>query len=290
MTDDAGRIVLVTGAARNVGMEVVQQLRAKDVPVRAAIPTMEHAYGKQWHGAALATFCYDEPATYPAVFEGVNRLLLVMPPGDFESEDGEIAGLITFAAGAGVEHIVFISAMGTENLHISAQWAVEQQLMSCGVAYTILRSGWFFQNFITNPQLVEDVRVGLLRVPFGDAKVSMVDVRDVAAVAVAAFTEEGHRNRIYTLGEHLMDMYDIAALLSKVLGRTIDVTLVSEHEIAHELRARGMPRQVAKWWRIVYQLMQQGVYAQAVPDVSRVLGRPSITFKQFLQDYAEVWA
>ncbi len=290
VTDDAGRIVLVTGAERNVGAEVVQQLRAQDVPVRAAIPTMEHAYGKQWHGAALATFRYDEPATYPAVFEGVNRLLLVMPPGDFESTEGEIAGLVDFAAGAGVEHIVFISAMGTENLHISMQWAVEQQLMCSGVAYTILRSGWFFQNFITNPQLVEDVRQGLIRVPFGNARVSMVDVRDVAAVAVAAFTEDGHRNQIYTLGEHLMDMHDIVMLLSKVLGRSIGVTMVSEHEIAHELRASGMPRQVAKWWRIVYQLMQQGAYTATIPDVSRVLGRPSITFKQFAQEHAAAWA
>lgn len=289
MIEDAGSIVLVTGAGRNMGREVVRQLRAQDISVRAAVADMGLAYGMQWYGAALAAFRYDQPVMYPAAFEGVNRLLLVMPPGDFESEEGQIAGLIDFAARAGVEHIVFISAMGTENMHISVQWAVEQHLIRSGVAYTILRSGWFFQNFITNPLLVEDVRQGLIRVPFGDAQVSTVDVRDVAAVAVAAFTGEEHRNQIYMLGEHVLTMQEIAALFSKVLGRPIDLVMVSEHQIAHELRARGMPRQVAKWWRIVYQLMQQGAYAQPGMDVSRILGRPSLTFKQFVQEHVEAW-
>lgn len=292
MTKDSeiGQIVLVTGAAGRVGREVVRLLSAQRVPVRAAVEDMGRAYGQDWYGAALASFRYNQPAMYPAVFAGVNRLLLVMPPGDVQSQAGEIAALIDYARGAGVEHIVFISTLGTERLHITAQWAVEQHLIRSGVAYTILRSGWFYQNFLTDPLLFEDVRQGLLRLPYGDSvRVNGVDVRDVAAVAVVAFTQPQHRGQIYALGEQAMCPPEIAEEFSRALGRPIRLVRISEHEAAHVLRARGVDRQVAKWWRIFYQLMQQGAYAECVPDVSRVLGRPAITFGEFVAEHAAAW-
>ena len=135
----------------------------------------------------------------------------------------------------------------------------------------------------------EGIRRGVLRLPLGEAKISGVDVRDVAEVAAVALTEAGHRNKIYSLGEHLLSPREQVALLSKVLGREIVYEPISDHEAAQALRAAGVDRQAAKWWRVVYQLMRQGAYSATVPDVSRVLGRPSIPFKQFAQDYAHVW-
>lgn len=291
MADEAerGGIVLVTGAAGRVGREVVRLLGAARVPVRAAVEDMGRAYGLDWYGAALASFRYDQPVMFPAVLQGVDRLLLVMPPGDFESKEQEVTALIDSACRAGVAQIVFVSTMGTARLHITAQWAVEQHLLRSGVAYTVLRSGWFFQNFLTDPLLREDLRQGVLRLPYDDVPVCGVDVRDVAAVAVAALRQAEHRYQVYTLGEERMIPAQIAQEFSAALGRPIRLERISEHQAAQILRARGMDRQVAKWWRIVYQLMQQGAYAECVPDISRVLGRPALPFRQFVQEHVQAW-
>lgn len=282
-------VILVTGADRRVGGEVVRQLLRRGAPVRAAVDDPSAVPIQEWPGVEVVWLNYGDPATYPAAFGGVDRLLLVMPPGDFTSREDEITGLIAYGRRAGVTHIVFISAMGTDKIYLSSQWVVEQYLLGSGVDYTILRSGWFFQNFATDPVLREGIRRGVLRLPLGEAKISGVDVRDVAEVAAVALTEEGHRNHIYSLGEHLLSPREQAALLSKVLGREIVYEPISDHEAAQALRAAGVDRQVAKWWRVVYQLMRQGAYSATAPDVSRVLGRPSIPFKQFVQDYAHVW-
>lgn len=281
-------IILVTGADRRVGGEVMRRLLRRGARARAAVSDPA-ASAQEWTGAEAVPLDYSNAATFPAAFVGVDRLLLVMPPGDFTSREDEITALIAYGRRAGVQHVVFISAMGTDKIYLSSQWVVEQYLLRSGVDYTILRSGWFFQNFVTDPMLYEGVRRGVVRLPLGEAKISGVDVRDVAEVAAVALTEEGHRNKIYSLGEHLLSPREQTALLSKVLGREIVYEPISDHEAAQALRAAGVDRQTAKWWRVVYQLMRQGAYSATVPDVSRVLGRPSIPFKQFAQDYAHVW-
>ena len=282
-------IILVTGADRRVGGEVMRRLVVRGARVRAAADDPAAVPAQEGAGVEVAHLDYGNSATYPAAFAGVDRLLLVMPPGDFTSREDEITGLIAYGRRVGVQHVVFISAMGTDKIYLSSQWVVEQYLLRSGVDYTILRSGWFFQNLVTDPLLRDGIRRGVLRLPLGEAKISGVDVRDVAEVAAVALTEEGHRNRIYSLGEHLLSPREQAALLSKVLGREIVYEPISDHEAAQALRAAGIDRQIAKWWRVVYQLMRQGAYSATVPDVSRVLGRPSIPFKQFAQDYAYVW-
>ncbi len=282
-------IILVTGAGRRVGSEVVRQLLRRDVRVRAAVDDLSAVPAQEWPGVDVVPLDYSRPTTFPPAFVGVDRLLLVMPPGDFTSREDEITGLIAYGRRAGVEHVVFISAMGADKIYLSSQWVVEQYLLQSGIDYTILRSGWFFQNLATDPMLREDIRRGVLRLPLGEAKISGVDVRDVAEVAAVALTQESHRNRIYSLGEHLLSPREQAALLSKVLGRTIVYEPISDHQAAQALRAAGVDRQTAKWWRVVYQLMRQGAYSATAPDVSRVLGRPSIPFKQFAQDYAHIW-
>ncbi len=282
-------IILVTGATRRVGSEVVRRLLQRGAPVRAAVDDPAMVPAQEWPGVEVVPLDYGKPETFPAAFADVDRLLLVMPPGDFTSREDDITGLMAYGRRAGVGHVVFISAMGTDKIYLSAQWVVEQYLLHSGIDYTILRSGWFFQNLATDPVLREDIRRGVLRLPLGEAKISGVDVRDVAEVAAVALTEAGHRNKIYSLGEHLLSPREQAALLSKVLGRTIVYEPISDHQAAQALRAAGVDRQTAKWWRVVYQLMRQGAYSATVPDVSRVLGRPSIPFKQFAQDYAHVW-
>jgi uncharacterized protein YbjT (DUF2867 family) len=281
--------ILVTGATRNVGREVVGQLASQGFYVRAAASNVEKARAMGWQGVEIVPFDYEVPLRYGNVFHDVSRLLLVMPPGDFEAHEGAIPGLIDHAGRAGVQHIVFISAMGTENMHLTSQWVVEQHLQKSGLTYTFLRSGWFYQNFSNEGGLRDDIRRGIVRTPVGDVAISMVDVRDVAAVAALALTENGHTNQIYSLGENLLDIHDIVAILSDVLGRPIQYIPISSGEARRLSRESGAPREVAKWWEIVYDLMRQGAYSITVPDVSRLLERPAISFEQFVRDYRDSW-
>ena len=285
-----GEKILVTGATRSVGNAVVRLLADQGVYVRAAASNLEKARQMGWHGVEIVPFDYNDPATYASVFDGMTRLLLVMPPGYFEEHDQAVTGLVDFGQRAGISHIVFISALGTEKFYLSSQWVVEQHLQKCGVPHTILRSGWFFQNFCDDVVLRTSLLNDEFFVAFGEeARVSGVDVRDVASVAGHVLTTDGHANRIYSLGEYAMTGAEMAEVFAEVLKRPIRAVYISEHEAAQNLRRAGVPRQVAKWWRIVYQLMRQGVYDATIPDISRVLGRPSIPFKQYVQEHVACW-
>ncbi|MCP4105517.1 MAG: SDR family NAD(P)-dependent oxidoreductase, partial [Desulfobacteraceae bacterium] len=131
---------------------------------------------------------------------------------------------------------------------------------------------------------------GAINLPAGDAKTSLIDIRDIAEVSVTALTTENHLNRKYTLtGGKSLDNYEIADILSDVTGKEIQYYPMADDDMRLSLKSLGMTDENIEMYMDLYRSVRKGDTASVLPDVANVLGREPITFKQYANDYIESW-
>lgn len=280
--------ILVTGATGNVGSELIKQLVAQDVLVKAAVRNLEKAGSMGWKNVESVFFDYDKPDTFEAACADVERIFVVPPP--ISPQQCEVlTPLFEAARQAGVRHIVNLSTMSVEHDETLPLRQAEKYLEESGMTYTLLRPNWFMQN--CNGFLLGSIKgQGGIYVPAADAKTSFVDIRDIAAVAVAVLTTEAHANRAYTLtGGRALDHYEMANILSAVSGKDLHYVPMSDEDMRAALKSAGLPDESSDMLIRLYQLVRQGWTAPVSPDVVNVLGREPITFEQYAQDYTECW-
>jgi uncharacterized protein YbjT (DUF2867 family) len=280
--------IFITGAPGNVGTPLVSQLQQQGVPVRVGARNVERARSVLGADSKIVRFDFTDPTTYRQAFAGIERVFLVRPPA-LSNVARDIAPAVYAAIGAGVQHVVFLSVQGVENVRVVPHRKIEDLLRASGIAYTFLRCGFFMQNLsTTHRDEIRDEHV--IAVPVGKATTSFVDCRDIAAVAALALTTEGHANQAYTLtGSESLSYYQVADILSAGLQRQITYT---------------DPTVFAFWWRhfkvsrsagyalfitMIYLVTRFGNAQDVTPDMPRLLGRAPITLRQFVADYATVW-
>jgi uncharacterized protein YbjT (DUF2867 family) len=189
-------MILVTGATGNVGSQVVEQLSSTGAPVRAFVRDPEKAANVWETSVEIAEGDFQRPETLAAALEGVDRLFLLM--GTAENQVELENDVIDAAVRAGVRRVVKLSIYGAEigSPVPFRDWhgRIEARLEGAGLAYTHLRPTFFMQNAAY--MLAPD---GVFYVPSGAGRIGWVDVRDVAAVAVRALTEDGHEGKAYDI-------------------------------------------------------------------------------------------
>jgi uncharacterized protein YbjT (DUF2867 family) len=127
--------------------------------------------------------------------------------------------------------------------------------------------------------------------PQGEAKVSYVDVRDVAG-AVAAILQHPHRhvNQTYTLtGERALSTGEMTDTLSRAIGKTIRYYPISDEAYLESMRQYGLPEWNAQNLLSLYQADRAGQTALVTPTVLQLTGQSPIAFAQFAEDYRQVW-
>ena len=165
---------------------------------------------------------------------------------------------------------------------------VEQHVRDLGIAWTFLRPNLFFQGLLAFARSI--AAEGRFYAPIGDARVSAVDVRDIAAVAAIALTGSGHEGATYTLtGPAPVTHGDIAAALTCALGRDITFTDVPPHAFAGSLQGILPPWQIQGLLED-YAHYRRGEAASVSPVVAEVTGRPATDVRQFARDYARAFA
>lgn len=279
---------LVIGATGKVGAEIVKGLAARHARVRAATRQPARFTSCAPNGPTAVEFDYDRPETFAGALDEVNRLFLSVRPGDERADETAIP-LIEAALRRGVRRIVTLTAMGVEHMEETALRRIERRIEASQVEWTHLRPNFFMQIFAV-PPLLDQVRAGMLRLPTAGARLSFVDVRDVAAVAVAALLDEGHEGKGYTLtGEEALDHHAVAAMLSAAAGRTIEYVPIEEGEARQVMTAAGLGGDRVERLLRFYRLVRAGACAPVSPAVRDVLGRPPIPFDHFVHDYAPCW-
>lgn len=276
-------IIFVTGATGTVGQSIVRELTARGAAVRAG--TRNPARLAQQANVEAVFLDYEQPASFAPALAGVSALALLSPPFGPAGEVEQAAALVAAAQAAGVRQIVKLSAMGVEANDDAPHRQVEQLIERSGLAYTHLRPNFFMQNYLT--YFGDDVRRGVIFLPAGDGKQSLVDARDIGAAFAAVLTNPAaHHNRAYTLtGAEALDHHQIAGLLSRAVGSEVRYANPSPEEYRATLAA-GVPTPMIESMVGLYGIVAAGYAAAISPDLPELIGRAPISFAQFAADHA----
>jgi uncharacterized protein YbjT (DUF2867 family) len=115
----------------------------------------------------------------------------------------------------------------------------------------------------------------------------MIDVRDIAEVAVKALTEEGHAHKVYVLtGPEPITYFDVAESLSKALGKPVEYEALDEEQAVKEMVQAGLPEAVARSRVGVHRSFSSGEFTRVTGDVQQLLHRAPRSFAEFARDYA----
>ncbi len=281
--------ILIIGATGRVGVELARLLTEEGETVRAATRSPSTASARLPCFAESVEFDFDRPETFAPALKGVAKVFLIARPGDNHA-DKVAMPFIDMAKKEGVRLIVNLTAMGVERDDSFTLRLLEKYVEASGIPYVHLRPNWFMQNFNSGPMLADIRATGGLHLPASDAKLSFIDVRDIAAVSSAALTEPRHVGNAYTLtGGDALDHYEVVSILSRTAGKTITYVPLSEEVACAALNKAGVAGDLIERWRKFYRIVRQGLCASVTHDAESVLGRPTIAFEQYARDHAASW-
>jgi uncharacterized protein YbjT (DUF2867 family) len=267
--------VLVVGGTGKTGRRVAERLEARGIPVRIG------------SRSGQPPFDWDAPDTWGPALDGVRAAYVTYYPDlAFPGVPEKMEAFGRVAKAQGVEHLVVLSGRGE-----AGALASERALQSAGVDTTIVRSTWFSQNF-SEHFLLEPVLAGVIALPAGDVAEPFVDVDDLADVAVAALTEDGHAGQVYELtGPRLLTFHDIALELSKVTGRAIQYVPVTAEQYAAMAIEHGVPADEVEGLTALFAEVLDGRNAHLADGVQRAIGRAPKDFSDYAREAAAsgVW-
>ncbi len=279
--------ILVTGASGTLGRELAKRLAVLDAPARLALRDPSRLV----EGAEAldrVRFDFQDPSGFERALRGVDRVFLLRPPRLANVRRDFDPFLFAMLQGE-VERVVFLSVRGAERNPLLPHRRIEKLLEGSGLAWTHLRPNDWMQNFATVHR--DDIRLrGEIWAPAGTGRSSFVDARDVAEAAAAVLTGEGHGRRAYPLtGAEELDLNEVAAVLSEVVGRSVAYRNPGVAAFLRHLRATGRPLALGLVMTGVYTVARLGLAAGVSPELERLIGRPPTTFRAFAEDYASVW-
>ncbi|MFC8132092.1 NAD(P)H-binding protein [Streptomyces sp. NPDC057302] len=277
-------MIVATGATGNVGRALVAQLTAAQAPVRAL--TRDPRRAKLPAGAEMARF---DPAAGPAalapLFDGATALFLHM------AAVGEHADAVLEAARkGGVEHVVMLSSGivedGADQTHplYVAHADLEERVRLGGFGWTFLRPNAFATNSL---QWADQIRAGdTVRGPFAGALTAPIHEDDIAAVAVRALLDDGHRGAVHRLtGPTAVSTDEQIHAIGRALGRDLRFDEVPPEEVTEAMfphvPAAMLPALLKSFAAAV------GVAPEITSTVESVTGTPARTFTQWAQDHRE---
>jgi uncharacterized protein YbjT (DUF2867 family) len=283
-------MILVMGATGTNGREVATRLAAAGHRVRALVRDPGRAAGLTNERIELVAGDLDDSASLARAFEGTDKAFLVTPVD--RRHVAWFRQVVSTARAAGTAHLVKLSALGAQPdspSELLRQHAESDTLISASeMAWTILRPNSFHQNLLWSAATIKSQSSFFF--PLKDARLSLVDVRDIADVAVAALTQPGHEGKIYDItGPQSLSFGDIAATLSQVLGKPIRYLDVPVEAAEASMRDAGMPEWDAHAVVELYGYFATGAAAGVTGTVETILGRPPISFAQFAREHASAF-
>ena len=280
-------MILVTTAGK-VGFETVRLLRERDVPVRVLVRDPAKAAALAEAGAEIAKGDLDVPAAIDDAMTGVSAVVLVSP-----AVPAQELNVVASVGRAGTGHVVKATSKASADSPIARRrWQVEIEagLAASGIPHTLLRSNAYMQNVLAlAPAIAKTSSFGSAA---GKGRSGLVDARDVAAVAAEiAASPAAHAGQTYWLtGPGLISNYDVAAVLSKLLGRTITYRELTIEENTETMIRAGVPEQIAQMNAQAFSLAAGGDAEWLTEDVPSLLGRPARSFQHFANDYAAAFS
>ncbi len=266
---------LVIGGTGKTGRRVVHGLTRRHHSVRIGSRT------------AGLPFDWDDPTTWAPALQGARAAYITFQPDlAVPGAAAAIGELARLAVDSGVRRLVLLSGRGEPEAE-----KAELALSESGADWTVLRASWFNQNF-SESYLLDPVLDGRLALPAGTVPEPFVDADDLADVAVAALTENGHEGRTYELtGPRSLTFAEVAAEISAATGRSVDYVPLTPAEFTSGLTGAGVPADVVEMLDYLFTTVLDGRNERPADGVRQALGREPRDFADFARRAAAtgVW-
>jgi len=268
--------ILVIGGTGKTGRKVVAGLKQLQQNVRIGTRSNN------------PPFDWDNPDTWPAALEGMDKVYIVYypdlaVPGALEA----IQRLTETAKAVGVKKAVLLSGKGEREAE-----RCEQVVANSGLDYTLVRASWFSQNF-SESFLLDPILAGFVALPMPDAKIPFVDTGDIAEVVVQALVDDAHNGKTYEItGPRAMTFEEVVREISAGTGKPISYQAVSQEEYNAGMKAAGLTEDYIWLFDYLFREVLSKPENQTISnDVEKVLGRKATDFSDYVRQTARsgVW-
>lgn len=261
---------LITGSTGRTGRRIANRLTDKGHPVRMASRQSERP------------FDWEDATTWAAALDGVTAVYICYSPDlAIPGATDTIRAFVKQAVHHGVLRLVLLSGRGEDEAQ-----ECERIIQHSGVEWTVVRCSWFCQNFTEGPFL-DGVLAGEIALPAGEIKEPFVDADDIADVAVAALTEDGHSGRVYELtGPRLLSFAEAVGEIAEASGRTIRYQQIPPEAFAAGVAEMGLPKDLAWLLDYLFTTVLDGRNASLADGVQKALDREPRDFVDFCQTAA----
>jgi uncharacterized protein YbjT (DUF2867 family) len=281
--------ILVTGTTGSVGRVLVRELIKKGKDVRAGIHTSDKSEYIKMSGVERVSLEFGDFSTIDKALQDIKSLFLITP---MAREEVEFARrMVDRARMWGVEHIVKLSMLnascmpGTQFTRWHKQ--AEDYIAESGVPYTFIRPNVFMQNFLRYVQ----PSGSLVAMPLNNAKISYVDVRDIAAVGAEVLVSGGDffGDTLELTGPDAITMDDVTDVLSKEVKSHIGYIPISEDVARHILESAGTANWLIEGMLELYAMERELMNSKVLHTVEEITGKKALAFDQFARDHAEAF-
>ena len=276
-------MIAITGATGQLGHYVIESLM-KTVPASQIVAIVRNpakAQALTAQGITVRQADYGDEAALTSALQGVEKLLLIS-----SSEVGQRApqhrNVINAAKAADVKFIAYTSLLhadssplGLADEHIET----EKMLADSGIVYTLLRNGWYSENYLASaPAALEH---GVFISAAGDGKIASATRADYAVAAARVISEAGHEGKVYELaGDSAWTLTQLAAELTKQSGKPITYQNLSEADFAAALKSVGLPDGLADMLADSDVGASKGGLFDDSKTLSKLIGRPTTTLAE----------
>ena len=274
----------ITGATGQLGRLVVQKLKTK-VAANDLVALVRNPAKAKDLGIAVREADYDRPETLVSAFRGIDTLLMISA-SEIGKRLKQHHNVIEAAKQAGVKRIVYTSLLHADKSPIdlaSEHLPTENEIKASGIPYTILRNGWYTENYTGS--IGGALAGGAVLGSAGEAKISSAARADFADAAVAAVTGKGHEGKTYELaGDSSWTLNDLASEISRQTGKTIPYRNLPEPEYAKVLEGFDIPKPIAgaiAGWDTAAS--KGGLYDDS-HQLSQLIGRPTTPLAETVRE------
>lgn len=284
-------MIAITGATGQLGHHVIESL-LKTVPASQVVAIVRHpakAATLSQRGITVRQADYSDEAAFTTALQGVEKLLLIS-----SSEVGQRAvqhrNVINAAKTAGVKFIAYTSLLHADRsplgLHLE-HVETEKMLAGSGIPYTLLRNGWYSENYLASaPAALEH---GVFIGAAGEGKIASATRADYAAAAARVLSTDGHAGKVYELaGDDAWTLSQLADELSQQSGKHIVYQNLSEADFAAALQGAGLPAGLADMLADSDIGASEGGLFDNSRTLSQLIGRPTTTIADSVRTMLQV--